>query len=302
MLFWAFFEQAGSSINNFTDRNVDRVIEQRTAGASDVGNSIEMRIPLQTNDPALSQLPPLTQEQLGYRNGDQPPLTMSGLDTLRADAGKADAPEGATRTRWTVAPDSQGMGIGGSEIATSQFQAANPIFILLFGLVFTMLWTFLGTHGLEPSTPVKFALGLLQLGLGFVALWYGAQQADARGMVAVSWLLLGYLLHTTGELCLSPVGLSMVTKLSPRRLVSTVMGAWFLATAFSQYLAGFIARLTGVQGEGDGPQVVPIPKETVHLYGDVFGQIAIIAVISAVICLALAPWLHKWMHEDAEPS
>ena len=81
---------------------------------------------------------------------------------------------------------------------------------------------------------MKFALGLLQLGLGFGALWYGAQKADARGMVAVSWLLLGYLLHTTGELCLSPVGLSMVTKLSPRRLVSTVMGAWFLATAFSR--------------------------------------------------------------------
>jgi POT family proton-dependent oligopeptide transporter len=301
LLFWAFAEQAGSSLNNFTDRNVDRVIEQRTATASDVGTSLEMRVPIQTGDPALAQLPPLTQEQLGYRNGDQPPLTMSALDAMRTRAGAADAGEADKRTRWTVSPDSQGMGVGGSEIPTSQFQAANPIYILIFGLLFTMLWTFLGTRGLEPNTAVKFALGLLQLGLGFGVLWYGASQADARGMVAVSWLLLGYLLQTTGELCLSPVGLSMITKLSPRRLVSTVMGAWFLATAFAQYLAGAIARLTGV-GEGEGPQTIPVPKETVHLYGDVFGQIAIIAVISALICFALAPWLHRWMHEEAEPT
>src|SRR5690606_19733705 len=129
----------------------------------------------------------------------------------------------------------------GSEIPASTFQSANPIFILLFGLAFTALWGFLGARGIEPSTPVKFALGLLQLGLGFAALWYGAQHADARGMVGMGWLLLGYLLHTTGELCLSPVGLSMVVRLSPARSVSTTTGAWFLATAFSSYLAAIIA-------------------------------------------------------------
>ena len=115
-----------------------------------------------------------------------------------------------------------GMGIGGSEIPASVFQAANPVFILLFGLAFSALWLQLGSLGIEPSTPVKFSLGLVQLGLGYGALWYGCTLADARGMVGVSWLLLGYALHTTGELCISPVGLSMVTKLSPGRLVSTV--------------------------------------------------------------------------------
>ena len=107
------------------------------------------------------------------------------------------------------------------------FQSVNPICILLFGLLFTALWSWLGNRRIEPSTPFKFALGLLQLGLGFGALWYGAQHADARGMVGVEWLLAGYLLHTTGELCLSPVGLSMITRLSPAQLVSTVMGTWF---------------------------------------------------------------------------
>jgi len=216
MLFWAFFEQAGSSINNFTDRNVDRAI-----GAA-------------------------------------------GL------------------------------------IPASTFQAANPVFILLFGLAFTALWAWLAARRAEPSTPVKFALGLFQLGLGFGALWLGAERADASGMVSASWLLLGYLLHTTGELCVSPVGLSMVTRLSPARIVSTVMGGWFLATAFSQYLAGLIAQLTGVKSEEGAAQVVPEPSATLHLYGDVFGQIAISAVVAALVCFALSPLLVRWMHPEAE--
>jgi POT family proton-dependent oligopeptide transporter len=114
-------------------------------------------------------------------------------------------------------------------------------------------------------------------------------------------LLLGYLLHTTGELCLSPVGLSMVTRLSPMQLVSTVMGMWFLASAFSQYLAAIISQFTNAGGAADGgEQVVPIPINTVHVYGDVFGKIGVAALISAAICFALVPLLKRWMHEEAE--
>jgi POT family proton-dependent oligopeptide transporter len=116
--------------------------------------------------------------------------------------------------------------------------------------------------------------------------------------VAVIWLVLGYVLHTTGELCLSPVGLSMITKLSPKILVSTVMGAWFLATAFSQYLAAIISQFTGVSHGGGDENVIPIPLETVHVYGDVFKQIAIAAMICGGICLALSPILKAWMHSD----
>jgi POT family proton-dependent oligopeptide transporter len=297
MLFWAFFEQAGSSINNFTDRNVDRVIESREASAADVGQSLELRVPLETADPALAALPALTQEQLGYDAGRGKPFTLTDLSALRAAAATDPARDKAVLS-WPVVSSNVGMGIGGAEIPASLFQAANPIFIILFGLVFTFLWSFLAGRGREPSTPVKFALGLLLLGLGFVALWYGAETADARGMVGVTWLLLGYLLHTTGELCLSPVGLSMVTKLSPAKIVSTVMGAWFLATAFSNYLSGVIAQLTGVHGEEGEVQIIPSPSQTLHLYGDVFGQIAIIATISALICFALSPWLRRWMHTD----
>jgi len=295
MLFWAFFEQAGSSINNFTDRNVDRVIEARVITTADVGTVIQMRVPTQTADPALQALPPLTQEQLGRQRGDGALFTLTELDALRTAA--FEGAPGAGTTAWTVAPQNVGMGIGGAEVPTTLFQSANPIFILLFGLPFTALWTALAYRRREPSTPVKFSLGLLQLGVGFVVLWYGAQMADARGMVASAWLILGYLLFTTGELCLSPVGLSMVTKLTPRRMVSTVMGAWFLATAFSGYLAGWIAQFTGVSGAADGPQVIPPPVETVDLYGDVFGQIGIIAIVSALFCFAISPILKRWMHE-----
>ena len=132
------------------------------------------------------------------------------------------------------------------EIPASLFQSVNPVYIMLLGLVFSAVWSYLGRRGLEPSTPLKFALGLLQLGLGFGVFWVGTQLADQRGMVAAGWLLLGYLFHTTGELCLSPVGLSMITKLAPAVLVSTVIGAWFLSTAFSQSLASTIAQFTKV--------------------------------------------------------
>jgi proton-dependent oligopeptide transporter, POT family len=299
MLFWAFFEQAGSSVNLFTDRNVDRVIESGNARRitdRDVGETIFL-------EP--------TQEQLGYSNGDQL-FTMDVLDRLRkndkvadpaappATKGEPNRPE--LKIAWLVAPDNVGMRVarGVDEIPASVFQSVNAIFILLFGPLFTLIWTYLGTRGLEPSTPLKFALGLLQLGLGFVAFWYGAKMADDRGVVQLGWLLLGYLLHTTGELCLSPVGLSMVTKLSPRHLVSTVMGTWMLSNAFSQLLAGIIAQFTQVVPVSGKKGILPPPIETVHTYGDVFGPIAIAALVSSVICLALVPLLKRWMHEEIE--
>jgi POT family proton-dependent oligopeptide transporter len=195
------------------------------------------------------------------------------------------------------------MGIAQSKddvIPASTYQSINPIFIMIFGLVFTALWAFLSNKGWEPNTPVKFALGLMQLGLGFGALWYGALMADERGMVAMAWLLLGYLLHTTGELCLSPVGLSMITRLAPTRLVSTMMGCWFLSSSAANLLAAVIAQFTGVESGGGNGDSIPIPSETVLVYGSVFKAIAISALISGVICLLISPLLKFWMHEGEE--
>jgi len=293
LLFWAFFEQASSSVNNFTDRNVDRVSESQVVQASDVGKTLDIV---------------LTQEQLGYTNGDQ----LYTLDVLtKARESQREAVENAAEGEevsadvivpWTISEDDVGMGIAtaSDEIPATTFQTVNPSYILVFGLLFTALWGFLSRRKLEPSTPVKFALGLVQLGLGFMAFWYGAQTSDERGMVFAGWLLLGYLLHTTGELCLSPVGLSMVTRLSPARLVSTVMGAWFLATAASSFLAAIIAQFTQVGHGGESGLAIPIPALTVHVYGDVYQIIAYLAIGSGVLCLLLAPVLKYWMHEGEE--
>jgi POT family proton-dependent oligopeptide transporter len=329
MPFWAMFEQAGSSINNFTDRNVNRVLAARTIAAEDVGRTLVFRVPWKTADAELASLPLLSQSQLGYRNGDgamqrqiaeavrlverkrdklKPDeieqrvnalakydvLTMTALNYLRNAAADESAPRESRTVTWKVTPDHVGMAVGGSEVPASAFQAVNPVYILLLGLAFSALWTYLGVRGLEPTTTVKFALGLLQLGLGFVAFWYGTVTADPRGMTAMGWLFLGYLLHTMGELCLSPVGLSMVTRLSPERLVSTVMGIWFLATAFSQVLMAIIAQFTSVGA------VIPPPAETVHLYGGLFGVLAVVAVVCAVACFALSPVLNRWMHPETE--
>jgi POT family proton-dependent oligopeptide transporter len=283
LLFWAFFEQAGSSVNNFTDRNIDRVSAQSRITADDIGKTIHIQP---------------TQAQFGYHNGDEL-FRMHTLTKLR----KEHANDENFEIEWKVAADNVGMGVSDRvhEIPASTFQSVNAVFILALGLVFTAMWSVLAARGWEPSTPVKFATGLLLLGLGFVAFWHGAQTHDDRGIVAMSWLLLGYLLHTMGELCLSPVGLSMVTKLSPARLVSTVMGAWFLATGFSQFLAGIIAQFTGVTHEEGTETVIPVPLDTVHVYGDVFGTIAIAAVVAAAICYALSPLLTRWMHTGEAP-
>lgn len=282
MLFFAFFEQAGSSISNFTDRNIDRVGEDEYVTEEMVGTSIRL-------EP--------TQEQLGYTNGDVV-YTISVLDELRSQ--NEDDP--GFEITWEVSEDDVGMGLAkrNDELPASIFQSVNPGFILIFGLVFSALWAGLKTRNMDPSSPVKFGLGLAQLGLGFGAFWLGAQAANDRGMVAIYWLLLGYLLQTTGELCLSPVGLSTMTKLSPKHLISTVMGGWFLATAFSQYLAAIISQLTGVT-EGGTENSIPIPAETVGVYGGVFGQIAIAALISGGICILISPLLTAWMHQD-EPD
>ncbi|HLU48677.1 MAG TPA: oligopeptide:H+ symporter [Planctomycetota bacterium] len=134
--------------------------------------------------------------------------------------------------------------VGGVEIAASQFQSLNALLIVLLAPLFSILWKKLGDFNREPSVPFKFALGLAQLGLGFLVLVWGIRHAGSGSMVALSFLFFTYFFHTTGELCLSPVGLSAVTKLAPKQWVGFCMGAWFLTIANGHLLAGAIAGLT----------------------------------------------------------
>jgi POT family proton-dependent oligopeptide transporter len=170
-------------------------------------------------------------------------------------------------------------------------QSVNPIFILIYGPVFVWLWIFLDRRGLNPSTPLKFALGIIQLGLGYVALYYGCFINQQSGVVPIAWILLGYMLHTTGELCLSPVGLSMVSKLAPVKMGAMMMGTWYLALALANYAAGEVAKLatiTGVEGLD--------PVNTVMVYGNVFGKLALISIAVGAILALLSPLIRRGMH------
>ncbi|HJO12040.1 MAG TPA: peptide MFS transporter, partial [Gammaproteobacteria bacterium] len=133
----------------------------------------------------------------------------------------------------------------GFEIPAAVFQSVNAFFIITLAPLFNALWIYLARNGWEPTTPMKFALSLIQLGLGFLFLVYGASLAGDPTQVALVWLVMLYFLHTTGELCISPVGLSMTTKLSMPKVVGMMMGCWFLASAAGNYVSGIIAAMTG---------------------------------------------------------
>jgi len=143
--------------------------------------------------------------------------------------------------------------LGLFEFSASGTQSFNPIFILLLGSVFTWLWVALDRKGRNPNIPMKFGLGILQLGVGYLLVLVGASMAGDASLVPIYILMFMYMLHTMGELFLSPIGLSMVTKLAPKHMTGSVMGAWFLSFAFSNYLAAMLAKLTGGEESGGGP-------------------------------------------------
>lgn len=131
--------------------------------------------------------------------------------------------------------------IFGWEIPASWLQSVNPMFIIILSPFFAALWINLGRRNLGPSLPTKMALGLLQMGIGFLVLYFAALIVVTGEKVAPTWLILTYLFHTTGELCLSPVGLSAVTKLAPARYVGQMLGTWFTASALGHLIAGLLA-------------------------------------------------------------
>ena len=147
----------------------------------------------------------------------------------------------------------------------------------------------LGRRGLEPSAPAKFGFALTQLGLGFLIFAWGANSVGQAALTPVIFLFLIYLLHTTGELCLSPVGLSAMARLAPLHLASFVMGAWFYMTAVGNFVAGKI-------GEATGGESGEMSKELVLA---IYTKIGWVAIGVSALVLALSPLVKRWMHLDA---
>jgi POT family proton-dependent oligopeptide transporter len=180
-------------------------------------------------------------------------------------------------------------------ISSGQTQSFNSAFILLFAPVFAALWAYLENKRRDPNDVMKFALALVQVGAGFLVLVWGAQFADAHYRVPLIFLVLLYLLHTTGELMLSPVGLSAMTKLAPAAIISTLMAVWFLSSSAAQALGAQIAKLTA--SETVGGQVLD-PAAALTRYVEVFTQIGWLAVACGVVLGLLSPWLKKLAHSD----
>ncbi|MEJ1964358.1 MAG: peptide MFS transporter [Gammaproteobacteria bacterium] len=171
--------------------------------------------------------------------------------------------------------------IFGWTLPAGVLQNVNPFFIILFSPVFAAVWVGLGRRNLDPSAPAKFALGLVLMGVGFVVMYFAAQYVVMGQKVLPTWLILTYMFHTWGELCLSPVGLSSMSKLVPPRFVGQALGVWFLATAIGNNLAGQIA------GEFDGSNVAAMP----HQYLGIFWW----GLIGGAVMFAIAPFAKRLM-------
>ena len=180
-------------------------------------------------------------------------------------------------------------------ISAPQTQNFNPISIVLFAPLMSMLWTGLAKRGLEPTIPVKFSIALMGVGAGFLFLVFGSTFAGPENnfQVGVWWLAGLYLIHSLAELCISPVGLSMITKLSIARIVGMMMGVWFLSISVAQYFAGIVAQFASVETVGGQVTNLRVSLET---YTSTFTTIAWIAIGAGVVLFLLSWPLQKWMH------
>jgi POT family proton-dependent oligopeptide transporter len=181
----------------------------------------------------------------------------------------------------------------------AQTQAINAGWILIFAPVFAALWTVLTARKINPSPMIKFGLSLIQVGAGFLILLVGAQFADGAFKIPLVFLVLMYMLHTTGEMCMSPVGLSQMTKLSPVQMVSFVMAVWYMALAMANLFGSWIAAIAStetVAGQVLDPGAAMVQSLLV------FKVIGLAAIGLGVVFLALAPVLRKWSHGADETS
>lgn len=277
VVFWTLFEQAGSSLSLFAERSSDLTIAQ----PGSVGHWLTSLV---LGLVALSALGVMgwAMRAFGRKQIDLVILTYAlvFMGVLAAATGYA----------------AYHAGLGGHAYAftAAMTQSFNPAFVVLLASPVAALWISLAKRGWEPSTPVKFALALLLVGLGFFVLVAGVQFADPNTFrVPLIFLILLYLFHTTGELFLSPVGLSMVTKLSATKVVGLMMGVWFLASSLAHILAAQIASRTG--GETVAGQVVD-PAGQLARYQQVFSEVGWWGLIAGVAMLALSPLMKRGMH------
>ena len=174
--------------------------------------------------------------------------------------------------------------IMGWEMPAGWFQSVNSLFIIIFAPVFGAMWVWLARKNMDPSSPLKFAAGLILLGIGFFVMYFAAKIAASGDLAAPTWLIFTYMFHTFGELSLSPVGLSLITKLAPKKFSGQMMGIWFLATSLGNLLAGLIA---GEASGGDAEALANMPNQYMIIVATTVG--------AGVLLLLLAKPMKKLM-------
>ncbi len=180
----------------------------------------------------------------------------------------------------------------GTTFPASFFLSFNSLFIILFAPLFAWVWIKLASKNLNPNAAIKFAIGIMLVGIGFGVLDLGIT-LSAIGKVGIIWLVLAYMFHTWGELCVSPVGLSYVTKLSPAKIVGFMMGVWFLATASSEYIASILANIASVDSSAENVIDIEAAKAG---YANLFGKLFYSGLIFGAILLIASPIINKLTH------
>ena len=185
----------------------------------------------------------------------------------------------------------------GWEMPASYFQSVNPLAVITLAPIFSMIWGFLYMRKLEPSSPKKMAIGLTLVALGYVVIAIAVKGLGIDDKVSMWWLVALYIIHTMGELCLSPIGLSMVSKLAPLRLSSLMMGTWFLANAAANKFAGTLSAL--IPGGGTGPNGATsfLGFQITNLY-EFFVLFIVMTGVAALILFVLSSWLEKMQHNN----
>lgn len=182
----------------------------------------------------------------------------------------------------------------------SYFQSINPLAVICLAPVFTLIWGFLYTRKLEPSSPYKMAYGLALVAVGYIVIAIAVKGLGIDEKVSMWWLVALYIIHSMGELCLSPIGLSMVSKLAPLRLSSLMMGPWFLANAAANKFAGTLSALIPPSGPAVAGAVVEYPSflgfKITNLY-EFFMLFIVMTGAAAAILFVLSSWLQKMMNE-----
>ncbi len=247
-VFWSVFEQAASTLNLFADRNTDLTITRALAAVL----ALTLVVPAFLSARWLLRLPKKTPLAVGFTllvNG----LVLGGIYYMFTHIGEP--------------------------FESAYFQSANAMYIVVLAPLFATLWVSLGDR--EPSSPAKFAVGLLFVALGFAILIIAARLSANGVRVSPLWLVATYFLHTIGELCLSPVGLSAMTRLAPARIVGLVLGIWFLATSLGNWLAGFASSLY---------EQMPLPT--------LFGVVTTLTLVATVVLSGLVGPMKRLIRKE----